>query len=34
MPDGISSLKYRLDTNSLADIDVSAEYVDIDDLRF
>ena len=34
MPDGISSLKYRLDTNSLADIDVSAEYVDVDNLPF
>ena len=34
MPDGIASLNYRLDTNSLADIDVSAEYVDIDDLPF
>ena len=34
MPDGISSLKYRLDINSLAGIDVSAEYVDIDDLPF
>ena len=32
MPGGISSLKYRLDTNSLADIDVSVEYVD--DLPF